>query len=134
LTTSARVGGHDANPTNTTVASVLEFVLSSLTVASYKQYESIPDDKITLLMRKFRVLHMFHKERRRLPSGCFECGDTIHFITDCPKRNKLDSSNKYNNYNNNQNDSSNKGDNKKKYCFGDKKKKFQKTRPERVLP
>jgi hypothetical protein len=55
--------------------------------------------------------------------GCFECGDTTHFITDCPKRKKLDSSNKYNN---NQNDSSDKGDNKKKYRFGDKKKKLQK--------
>jgi hypothetical protein len=31
--TSARVGGHDANPT-TTVSSALEFVLSSLTAAS----------------------------------------------------------------------------------------------------
>jgi hypothetical protein len=28
--TSARVGGHDANPTNTTVSSTLEFALSSL--------------------------------------------------------------------------------------------------------
>jgi hypothetical protein len=33
LITSARVGGHDANPTNTTVSSNLEFVLSSLAVA-----------------------------------------------------------------------------------------------------
>jgi hypothetical protein len=68
---------------------------------------------------------MFRKERRRSPRGCFECGDITHFITDCPKRKKLDSSsNKYdytkqNNYS--------KGDDKKKYCFGDnKKKKFQK--------
>jgi hypothetical protein len=70
-------------------------------------------------------LHKFCKERRRSPRGCFECGDTTHFITDCPKRKKLDSSsNKYNytkqnNYIN--------GDGKKKYRFGDKKKKkFQK--------
>jgi hypothetical protein len=32
--TSARVGGHDANPTNTTVLSALEFALSSLVTAS----------------------------------------------------------------------------------------------------
>jgi hypothetical protein len=70
-------------------------------------------------------LHRFHKERRRSSMGCFECGDTTHFIADCPKRKKLNSSNKYN-YNN-RNDSSDKGDGKKKYSFGDKKKKkFQK--------
>jgi hypothetical protein len=34
LITSARVGGHDANPTNTTVSSALEFALSSLVAAS----------------------------------------------------------------------------------------------------
>jgi hypothetical protein len=34
--TSARVGGHDANPTNTIVSSALEFALSSLVVASNK--------------------------------------------------------------------------------------------------
>jgi hypothetical protein len=71
-------------------------------------------------------LHRFHNERRRSPRGCFECGDTTHFIADCPKRKKFDSSNKYN-YNS-QNNSSDKGEGKKKYCFGDKKKKkkFQK--------
>jgi hypothetical protein len=72
-------------------------------------------------------LHKFCKKRERSPRGYFECGDTTHFITDCPKRKNLDSSNKYNN-NNNRNDSTNKGDGKKKYRFGDKKKKkkFQK--------
>jgi hypothetical protein len=34
LITSAHVGGHDANPTNTTVSSALEFALSSLVIAS----------------------------------------------------------------------------------------------------
>jgi hypothetical protein len=70
-------------------------------------------------------LHKFHKERRRTPRGCFECGDTTRFITDCLKRKKLGSSNKYD-YTN-QNDYS-KGDNKKKNHFRDKKmmKKFQK--------
>jgi hypothetical protein len=127
LITSAPVGGYDANSANITVSSALEFVLSSLAVASDEQYESIPDDEIALLARKFHTLHKFYKERRRSPMGCFECGDTIHFIADCPKRKKLDSSNKYNYNNNNRNDSSNKGDDKKKYCFEDKrKKKFQK--------
>jgi hypothetical protein len=93
--TSARVGGHDANPTNTTVSSALEFTLSSLIVASDEQYESIPNDEITLLARKFCALHMFCKERRRSPRGCFECSDTTYFITDCPKRKKLEASNKY---------------------------------------
>jgi hypothetical protein len=121
LITSARVGGHDANPTNTTVSSALEFDLFSLAVAFDEQYESIPDDEIILLMRKDHALHMFCKERRRSPRGCFECGDTTHFIVDCPKRKKLDSSNKYD-YTK-RNDYS-KGDNKKKHCFRDKNKKF----------
>jgi hypothetical protein len=124
LITGARVGGHVANPTNTTDSSALEFALSSLCAASDEQYESILDDKITVLTRKFRVLHRFRKERRRSSRGCFECGDTTHFIADCPKRKKFDFSNKYN-YNN-RNESSDKGEDKKKYHFGDKKKKFQK--------
>jgi hypothetical protein len=102
----------------------LEFVLSSLATTSDEQYESIPDDEITLLTRKFRALHRFCKERRRSPRDCFECGDTTHFIADCPKRKMFDSSKKYD-YNN-RNNSSEKGDGKK-YYFGDKKKKkFQK--------
>jgi hypothetical protein len=124
--TSTHVSGHDANPTNTTVSSALEFVLSSLSIVSDEQYESIPDDDIALLARKFHALHKFHKERRRSLRGCFECGDTTHFIIDCPKRKKLDSSNKYDYNNNKRNDSNKKGDDKMKYHFGGKKnKKFQ---------
>jgi hypothetical protein len=67
-----------------------------LVAASDEQYESIPDDEITLPVRKFCTLHQFCKERRRSLRGCFKCGDTTHFIIDCPKRKKLDSSNKYN--------------------------------------
>jgi hypothetical protein len=124
--TSTRVGGHVANPTNTPDSSALKFAFASLCVASDEQHESMPDDDIALLARKFCALHRFRKERRRSPRGCFKCGDTIHSITDCPKRKKFDSSNKYN-YNN-RNDSSNKGESKKKYRFRDKKKKkkFQK--------
>jgi hypothetical protein len=91
--------------------------LSSLAVASDEQYESIPDDKIVLLARKFCALHKFRKERWRSTRACFECGDTTHFITDYPKRKKLDSSNKFD-YTN-WNDSSNKSGNKKKYRFRD---------------
>jgi hypothetical protein len=121
--TSTRVGGHVVNSTNTIDSFALEFVLSSLCASSDEQYESISDDEIALLARKFRALHRFRKQRRS-PRGCFKCGDTTHFIADCPKRKKFDS-NKYN-YNK-QNDSSDKGEGKKKYRFGDKKKKkFQK--------
>jgi hypothetical protein len=73
-------------------------------------------------VRKFRALHRFRKERRRYSRGYFECDGTTHFIIDCPKRKKLDSSsNKYdytkrNNYS--------KDNDKKKYRFGDKKKKM----------
>jgi hypothetical protein len=53
LITSAHICGHDANLTNTTISSALEFTLSSLAAASYEQYESISDDEIVLLARKF---------------------------------------------------------------------------------
>jgi hypothetical protein len=69
-------------------------------------------------------LHRFRKERRRSPRRCVECGDTTHFIVDCPKRKKLDSSSNKYDYTK-QNDYS-KGDDKKKYRSRDKKKKFQK--------
>jgi hypothetical protein len=64
LITSAHVGDHDANPTNTTVSSALKFVLSSLDAASDEQYESIPDDEIAQLVRKFCDLHKFRKVMR----------------------------------------------------------------------
>jgi hypothetical protein len=126
LITSARIGGHDANPINTTVSFALEFALSFLSAASDEQYESILDDEIALLARKFRALHRFRKERRRSPMGRFECGDTTYFIADCPKRKKLNSSS--NKYNYTKRNDYSKGDDKKKYRFGDKKKKkkFQK--------
>jgi hypothetical protein len=41
LIIGARVGGHVANPTNTSDSSALEFAFSSLVVASDEQYESI---------------------------------------------------------------------------------------------
>jgi hypothetical protein len=61
LIIGAHVGGHVANPTNTTDSSDLKFVLSSLAVTSDMQYKSIPDDEIALLAIKFRALHRFHK-------------------------------------------------------------------------
>jgi hypothetical protein len=94
-----------------------------LAAASNEQYESIPDDETTLLARKFHAMHKFRKERRRSPRGCFECGNTTHFIPDCPKRKKLDSSSNKCDYT--KRNDYNKGNNKRKYCFGDKKK-FQK--------
>jgi hypothetical protein len=51
--TSTRVDGYVTNPTNTTDSSALEFALSFLSAASDEQYESIPDDEIVLLARKF---------------------------------------------------------------------------------
>jgi hypothetical protein len=75
--------------------------------------------------RKFCALLKFHKERRRSPRGYFECGDTTYFIADCPQRKKLDSSS--NKYDYTKRNDYSKGDDKKKYHFGDKKKKkFQK--------
>jgi hypothetical protein len=122
--TRTHVVVHVANPTNTTDSSALEFALSSLCATSDEQYESIPNDEIVLLARKFHALHRFRKERRRSPRGCFECGNTIHFIADCPKRKKLDSSS--NKYDYTKRNDYSKDDDKKKYRFRDKKKKFQK--------
>jgi hypothetical protein len=116
LITSAHVGGHDANPTKA-VSSALEFTLSSVAAISDEQYESIPDNEIALLAKKFRALHKFRKERRRSPRVCFDCGDTTDFIVDCPKRKRLNFSNKYD-YTNRNNYSS-KGDNTKKNRFRD---------------
>jgi hypothetical protein len=96
----------------------LEFALSSLAVAFDEQYESISDNEIALLVRKFWMMHKFWKKRRRNSwnsRGCFKCDDNTHFITDGPKRKKYDYYNK-NNYNN-------KNDYKKKNRFGDNKKK-----------
>jgi hypothetical protein len=67
------------------------------------------------MVRKFCALHKFCKEWRRSPRGCFECSDTTHFIANCPKRKKFDSSNKCDCII--RNDNNNKGDNKKKNCF-----------------
>jgi hypothetical protein len=92
-----------------------------LYAASDKQYESIPNDEIALLVRKFWALHMFHKERRRSPRGCFECGNTTHFIADCPKRKKLDSSS--NTYDYTKRNDYSKGDDKKKYRFGTRRRR-----------
>jgi hypothetical protein len=47
----------------------LEFALPSLAAASDEQYESILNDEIALLVRKFHALHKFCKERRRSPMG-----------------------------------------------------------------
>jgi hypothetical protein len=99
----------------------LEFALFSHTATFDEQYESIPDNEIVLLTRKFWVMHMFLKERRRNSQVCFECSDTTHFIVDCPKRKKYDYSNK-NDYNK-KND--NKNDYKKKNRFGSKKKNIK---------
>jgi hypothetical protein len=69
-------------------------------------------------------LHRFRKERRRSLRSCFECGDTTHFIVDCPKRKKFGSS--FNKYDYTKRNDYSKGDDKKKYRFRDKKKKLQK--------
>jgi hypothetical protein len=60
LMSSAPVVGHDANPTNT-VSPSLDFALSYLAAASDEQYESIPNDEIALLARKFWAMHKFRK-------------------------------------------------------------------------
>jgi hypothetical protein len=123
--TSTCVVGHVANPTHTIDSSALEFTLSSLSAAFNEQYESILHDEIILLVRKLCVLHKIRKERRRSPRGCFEYDDTIHFITDCPKGKKFDSSS--NKYEYTKRNDYSKIDDKKKYRSGDKKKKkFQK--------
>jgi hypothetical protein len=72
-------------------------------------------------VRKFCALHKFCKERRS-PRGCFECGDSTHFIVDCPKKKKLDSSS--NKYDYTKRNDYSKDVEKKKHHFGDKKKKF----------
>jgi hypothetical protein len=111
--TSARVGGHVANPTNTIDSSALEFALSSLCAASDEQYESIPDDEIALLVRKFRDLLGAASSAATPPTSSPTAprGGTLTPPTSMNYTKRNDYS---------------KGDDKKKYRFGDKKKKFQK--------
>ena len=69
--------------------SSLEFALSSLVATSDEQMECIPDEELFLLIRKFRRFYNNRKERRGGGSRtCFECGDPVHFIADCPKKKK----------------------------------------------
>jgi hypothetical protein len=107
--------------------------LSSLAVASDEQYESILDDEIALLARKFCSLHQFHKERRWSHRWCFECGDTIHFIIDCPKRKKLDSQASTTTTTITGMTPNNNGDNKKSTASG-ARRSFKRSCPEHVLP
>jgi hypothetical protein len=132
LITSARVGGHDTNPT-TTISSSLEFALSSHAAASDELYESIPDDEIALLARKFRALHKFCKEMRRSRRGCFECSDTTHFITDCPKRKKFDSSNKYDYANRNDSSKVTRATTRRTASETTRRRSFRRSCPKHVL-
>jgi hypothetical protein len=118
--TSTRVGGHVANPTNTTDSSALEFVLSSLCAVSDEHYESIPDDEIVLLVRKIRALHRFRKERRRSPTAA---SSVVTPPTSSPTTPKGRSSTPPLT---SMTTPSRTTTVKKKYRFGDKKKKFQK--------
>jgi hypothetical protein len=129
--TSTHVGGHDANHT-TTISSAFEFALSSLAVASDEQYENILDDEITLLVRKFHALHKFRKEMRISPRNCFECSDTTHFITNYPKRKKLDSFNKYD-YNN-WNTPATRATSRRSTTSGTRIRSLKRSCSERVLP
>jgi hypothetical protein len=67
--TSTRVGGHVANPTNTTDSSALEFVLSSLAAASDEKvlhlaHVSQGEEEITEGLLRVRRHHPLH---HRLP-------------------------------------------------------------------
>jgi hypothetical protein len=66
LITSAHVGGHDANPTNT-FSPYLEFALSSVAATFDEQYESIPDDKIPCLQGNFGWCTSFGRRGEEAP-------------------------------------------------------------------
>jgi hypothetical protein len=65
LITSARVGGHDANPTNT-ISPSLKFALSSLAITFDEQYESIPDDEIALCKKILGNAQVLEGEEKKL--------------------------------------------------------------------
>jgi hypothetical protein len=65
LLSSARVGGHDANPTNT-ISPSLEFALSSLAITFDEQYESIPDDEIALCKEILGNAQVLEGEEKKL--------------------------------------------------------------------
>ena len=59
----------------------------SLISATEEELEALDDDKLCLLSNKFQRLYSNRMSHRRGEKPqCYECGNTDHFIADCPQR------------------------------------------------
>ncbi|KAG8076990.1 hypothetical protein GUJ93_ZPchr0006g43193 [Zizania palustris] len=69
------------------------FALSSLVSVTKEQVDTLDDDELALIARRFTRFHHERRDQRRSGfSGCFECGDTSHIKANCPKIKNRDES------------------------------------------
>jgi hypothetical protein len=79
-------GGASSNP------SPAMFALSSLFIIIEEQLESLGDEELALVANRFMRINNNRQNRQHCESkdGCFKCGDPDHFVTNCPKKGKLE--------------------------------------------
>jgi hypothetical protein len=70
-------GKSNANP------STRMFSLSSLMSVPDEEFDTLGEDELALLTRRFERLHENRVNMRRNTRACFQCGKSGHFVADC---------------------------------------------------
>src|SRR5579859_2466694 len=86
--TMALVSGKTSSSSSANLSQ--SFALSSLVHVTEEQLECLGDDELALVIGRFSRFHNNCLNRRRgggSKEGCFGCGDSDHYVTNCPRRN-----------------------------------------------